>query len=263
MDSGKFSELLTQVFSRFLISGIVFYLFVIYLPSIWFLGITRNSIINNFTFILLVSIVVGLLLDISKFYRISFIIINRKNKDLKKELERSIVKAFKIEIEEKDNINYGEQILKISTRIQDAYIRAKHPDIFHRIDNARIYPDIISMTLFCVLLFLIVCGLFIVKILVFPNIFVSAKMPGDVPLVLLIISMFLSIITIRRGKKKVKRLYEILNDFTKHIIGEGYYRDDAKESRDRFLKTLEKDDLIVRDGNNWKVMEDRKESEFA
>lgn len=250
MDSGKFSELVTQVFSRFLISGIVFYLFIIYLPSIWFFGITRNSIVNNFTFILLVSIVVGLLLDISKFYRILWIFINLIYGNLKKELERSIVKTFEIEVEEKDDKKYGKQILKISTRIQDSYIRAKHPDIFHRIDNARIYPDIISMTLFCVALYFCICLFFIFKVNVFFNIFVSAKISGDVPWALLIISMLLSVITIWRGIGKVKDMYETLNDFTKHIIGEGYYGSDP-DSKDRFFETLEKDELIVRVKDDW------------
>ena len=257
MDSGKFSELITQVFSRFLISGIVFYLFIICLPSFWLLGVTGNFIVNNFTFIFLVSLVVGLLLDISKFYRILWWFITLTDKNLKKELERAIVKAFKIEVEEKDDDNYGKQILNISTRIQDTYIRVNHPDVFHRIDNARIYPDIISMALFCVAVFLIVCLCFFFIILNSPNTLLSVHIPANVSLVLLPGSMLLSIITIWKGIGKVKRKYRILNDFTKCIIGEGYYRSDD-ESKNRFLQTLKEANLIVFDKNKkiWKVLEE-------
>lgn len=258
MEFNKLSDFLVQVFSRFLISGLVFYLFVIGLPSFWFLGINGNFITNNFTVIIMVSLVIGILLDICKFYRISWKIINQKKKNLKKNLEYSIVNAFHIESKLGGDKNYQKRINKLARYIHEIFIKTKHPDIYQRIGNARIYPDIISMALLCVIIFCMECIFFFFYVILFPNLYQHPTIPLNYSPYVLVLFIILSGYIFFKGIGKVREKYLITTDFTKYMIEEGYYESDDK-NKERFFKNLEEEHLIFFDEekHNWKVWEER------
>ena len=89
MDSDKPLEFLYQIFARFLISGLVFYLFVIWLSCILYLRLDNQKFANEPVFILLFSVIMGLLMDMSKFYKISWIITGDK-KEFVSKIQRAL-----------------------------------------------------------------------------------------------------------------------------------------------------------------------------
>jgi hypothetical protein len=93
MNENKPLDFLHQVFQRFLISGFIFYLFTIWLPFILF-RLDTTKIVSNPVFIISVSIIIGLLLDLSRFYRFSWRMIGINKGDL----DKGIVENFNIDI---------------------------------------------------------------------------------------------------------------------------------------------------------------------
>ena len=250
----RLSNQITQIFSRFFISGLVFYLFVICLPSAMFFGLyneTIKIITSNATFIILVSLVIGIILDISRFYKL-FWFLNKKD-----DMVDSIVKGFKIEVlSPKNEPDYLKKVKTLSILIHDIFIRTKQPEIFQQISDARIYPDTITMSLISIMLFGFECIIFTAVIFVeklfnirIHLISISANFLIYLPIIIIIIAIILS-----AGFKKIKQTYSLTADFTIELIKKGYNNSDEKDKLE-FYESLQKENLIVNCDGDWKVEE--------
>ena len=170
IDTNKLNDKFSQVFFRFFIPGMVFILFAILLPSffivetysadkcqngtfVMFLNKILKFVVNQPTLFILIAIAVGILLDLSKFYSFLTGIIFPKNENSPwYSLKILIVKAFNIGFNEKLKKEYLSSIKKLAFRIHSLFIRSKHPVIDQKIENSRVYPDILSMSLLSIVI---------------------------------------------------------------------------------------------------------------
>lgn len=234
MNDDKTSDLINQTFSRFLISGLVFYLFIILLPFTMYFKL--GTYVYDPVFIILFSIIIGLLLDLSKFYRFSWRIIGIK----KIHLENHIVEAFNIYINRgNENNNYKKRIAEIARQIHEIYIRTNHPKIYHRIKEARVYPDILSMAFLSILLFIAIEVIFSIFFIFYIWYYESSPLnafeisPFSPFRKMLIIILNVSLIFVLvKGKVKIGHIYRLTTDFTKSIISEAYYNNHSKAKKE-------------------------------
>jgi hypothetical protein len=252
MNSDRLSEMMLEVFGRFMISGILFYLFLIWLPVFLFFRPQYDTLITSTTIIVLCSLVIGLLLDISRFYRLSWKLPNLK--DIRKEyLEIGIVKAFQIKVEGEKTTDgsYKGKVNQLANQIHEVFIRTKCPEAYQHIRGARLYPDVLSMTLLSILLFTV--EWIVIIILAFAGLIQISLNPNEKALFGFIALCALGIFW--RGLDRVRLVYGYIMDFTIQLIKEGYCRSNP-DDRDAFLLELEERGLIVRETeNSWKVSE--------
>ena len=231
MDSGKIIEIVLHGFFRFFLSGLVFMLFVVLAPSYFIVevfstgyGIVKildsisGYIGNQPTIFVLVTIVVGILLDLITFYRFLtkrvFSEGDENDKSSWFSVKVSIVKAFKIYIdktrlrEERKRLEknkpktiwgviksmfddknkkepYKSNIGSLADRIHKSFVAVKLPEIDQRIENGRMYPDILSMSL--VSIFLSALVFFLAQIIF---IFITHKSNCGLPFEMYVSSWF-------------------------------------------------------------------------
>ncbi|MBM2834470.1 MAG: hypothetical protein HW406_1631 [Candidatus Brocadiaceae bacterium] len=161
----KISDILLEHFSIIILSGLVFTIFSILLPTyLWshlsvnphlplilslLLGITKK-LYRPFLFII-TAFGVGFLLDILNPLRLwnKLFFLNKNRIDFKV----SIVESFNIHTNKDLNRDkkYIERVTDISMQIHKAFIKAYHPEVDRRIEINRIYHETVIMSFFSIL----------------------------------------------------------------------------------------------------------------
>ncbi len=259
MDNDKAMEPFTQVFSRFFITGLVFYLFVIWLPLYAYLDIDTNKLMSGPFFVVLFSIMLGLLLDLSKSYRpfwpLAFSSPAR--------LRRVIVKAFNIHTDDSiKSERYHARMAAVSREIHDNFIRINHPDLDKKILDARIYPNILGVTLLSITLFFLI-GVVVLILLLIAKLWHPlgcveslAKMSYTplritIQLLLNLVALYVLI----KGQVTAKSAYDKTTALTSSVIAKGYAISDETQ-RDRFLRSMEGELVTyVEENGRWQIRE--------
>ncbi len=248
MNSQNFFDFLYQTFSRFLISGLVFYLFVILIPCGLYLKTNALNIVSNTAFIILFSVIIGLLLDLSKFYSITRKIIKVKKEDL----ENCIVKAFHVETSYPNNSDMRSDrkanIKDVASKIHDTYVRTYHHTVYQRIKDSKIYPDILSMTYITLLLSVLLGVILLLFIslskclnkqgwlIIFQEVFSFPRI-----IIIIILNLFLIFVLVK-GKNRVKYTYDKNLDYISEVMNSTYEKGkkENNEILQKFFSSCEK-----------------------
>jgi hypothetical protein len=254
MNNEKISNILLEHFSGFILSGMVFTIFSIFLPvcllrylcdnppqsqALQFLfGIIKK--VNTPLFIISV-IGIGILLDLLKLWRfwnqLPFF------KKTWVDLKVSIVKSFDISTDEKfyDKKDYMDNVRNISRRIHKTFIKTKHPEIDRRIEINRIYHETLSMSFFSILFGLVL------------SILITIVYPEQEHCALVIVLMLLFVVICLVGKGKVSHELSETNRFTEALLRKTF--SDDTEACLKFVEdTLSKKDLVTKnDQGGWEV----------
>ncbi|MCP4368853.1 MAG: hypothetical protein GY797_12180 [Deltaproteobacteria bacterium] len=287
MSSSKITEIILQAFLRFFVPGMVVIIFTILLPScVLSISLEGTSqvllkvikdlshaclkLVDQPMLFILISISVGILLDVTRFYNF-FTIRYFSGKSSWIGLKIALVTASGIEtndgiikdIIEKDNscqnVNevYKKRIENLAWQIHSVFIKANHPDVDHSIENSRTYPDILSTSLLSliagnVFLFFALIFLIILKILKPEKVTIYFSATS------IIIILLISFIIWFYGKKKVAKEYEKLNELTKSLVNKVFSEKtegDACYKKIFFVSMRDEFDLIVYKRKKWMVNE--------
>ncbi|HLP62401.1 MAG TPA: hypothetical protein VK186_26405 [Candidatus Deferrimicrobium sp.] len=272
MDYEKSLNFLNQVFSRFLISGLVFVIFTILLPAYSWQLLTGNilsdglnyphlveslkkislsilKISDKTTLIILLSLSIGIFLDFLKFYNFAIKILLKVGIP-QIDFKIKILRAFHIDVDEskKNETGYAQRLRELADKIHEVFIKVHFPQIDQRIKNSRIYPEILSISFTSILLG---CGYlaFMILLLLAYN-FISP----EVYLVFITVCLIM-VITWFYGKKKVKREYEMVTPLTIELIENAFHKSNGikKDELERFFKKLENIELITKNSGGWQV----------
>ena len=291
MDTDKSFDFLGHVFSRFLVPGLVFVAFALMLPSfLWSHGIQRLSlesvanpgipeVIVDFlnlllgitgkpALIIILSICIGILIDLFKVYNYGATRFLRESEDSWFDLKKRIVKAFGIMIAEdklknkvtrKNKDDFKEEmegrIIVLAARIHDVFIEKNYPLIDRRIKNSRTYPEILSMSLIS-----LIWGLYVFAGLIFLMVLMQAIaqfhdlanlwfISLELTYLIVICIIFLANKNILRfGESKVKDEYHKTTRLTAALI-EGAFKESKRNEESKidvsdFFKELKEDKLI-------------------
>jgi len=254
MESKQTIESIFQSLSRYLISGFIFFLFVIYLPIALYLNseITSNikDIVSNNLFMLLIPLGIGILIEMLRFYRLSSLILGISNRDMKVR----IVESFNIKTNKLSN---KQSISKLSSLIHDSFIRAYHPDVFIKIEDSRIKPDVLAMAfssicfeiaffIIWLLYYLIINPSSDISVL---NCFENSQTLFIYCINLLIISAFYF------GREHLKKSYEVTTEYTISLIDSAFVKSKT-ENIDAFFSS-HCSDLLIKDQTTWKIKEEK------
>lgn len=259
MNTNDAVEPLTQVFSRFFISGLVFYLFVIWLPLYAYLKVDINGLMQGPFFVVLFSIMLGLLLDLSKSYRL----FGPRPYRTRTELRSVIVRAFGIHIDDSiKSKSYLAKIGDVSRQIHDIYIRTNHPELDKRILDSRIYPNILGITLLSVTLFILIGIVFLMLLVITkflrPLTFLElCNQCSFTPfrITSLVLLNVVALYVLIRGKTTTKIVFKKTTELTSSIIAKGYC-DAQKNKRDEFIESLPVELISDVNGNKrWQIKE--------
>lgn len=253
MESKRTIESIFQSLSRYLISGFIFFLFVIYLPIALYLdsNIASNikDIVSNNIFVLLIPLGIGILIEMLRFYRLSSLILGISNSEMKDR----IVESFNIK---KNKHSNKQTISKLSSLIHDSFIRAYHPDIFIKIEDSRIKPNVLAMafsSIFFEIVFFIIWLLY--YLIIKPseigvlNCFENSQTLLIYCINLLIISAFYF------GREQLKKSYEVTTEYTISLIDFAFLKSKT-ESIDLFFST-HCTDFLIKDNKTWKIKEEK------
>jgi hypothetical protein len=238
--------------SRFIISGFCFFIllvFFIYTMPFEVKYPIEKDIVLNSVMIIFIIILIGIVLDLLKVYRIPKLSSNN--------LYKEICIGFKINIDHNESgDSYEEKIRQISNFIHEKYIRTYHEDIYEKISRARLYPDILNIFYFNTLIFTILNTISLICHLIIKNI--DNDMYTKVTL--LIIFLIISIAILIKSRKKIRQEYQELLQYTKSLVEKGYFEstrnsDGSSYFYKNFIDFLIRKELINKDsdGNIWVV----------
>lgn len=262
MSSIEITEMLLKAFLRFLIPGVVFIIFVFLLPSYLLIYLfqdesqiyTMKFLTASLNFIdkpilcILLSISIGILLDLSRFHSFWTTIIFMDDKSLWFALKIAIVNAAGIEVRNNNDKEYKKKIMELAYQIHSVFIRAKHPQTDQKIENIRTYPDILSMSLTSAITGTVL-SIFSLsyKILTYPE-------GEDFVLFILLIAVLCIVFFL--GKDRVRSEFDKLNELTNSLIKDAFSESSIKNKKDKkaFFEILEKKGLIKNNAGKWQIV---------
>jgi hypothetical protein len=252
MDAQDIRDFLVHTLSRFMISGLVFYLFVVWAPLMLLFPESEQEFASRSAFVLLCSLVFGLLLHVTRAYRLSWLIIKLfRRLDLKRDLEARIVRASGIAVDRHDTSKaYRQRYRRVARELQEVYLRTKHPAEYERIRQARIVPDILSLSLLCAVFFLL---LFAVGFTLsfFDHTYEDFSASRSL---LLVLFVSLSVLVVWKGSENVKNKYMDTSKYTAFLMHEALAGGEHRQDLTSFLENLHDEGLIRRTADGWSVV---------
>lgn len=263
MDS-SLSTFLSQYFSRFFVSGLVFYLIAAWLPLVLF-NTDQDAfvdLLNNPAFIIVVSLIAGIILDISKAYDPVRKAI-RGEKLGKERLDPKMLRAFSISYDKELLTNemvtggkspYMDAITQVATRIYDDIVFRHSEEEFRKIRDARIIPDIMSAALLSIwvsaIVVIAIVSTPLLECLVENGVCYS---PNAGTIVGILIWFLLVGVITRRAWKKIGKRYDELDAITAGLLRDAFGAIQTEKRGLAFMDELIKDQLIQKadDGSEF------------
>lgn len=258
------NQLLTEVwqyFARHFVTGLVVFLFLIFLPSLIFNGLA-SGLLDHQIIVVLLSLIVGLFLNSSKAHRLAWCLLRVDAACDRKELRMEVLRNFKIQVDQEEYKKepYKNNVQILGEQIIDLFVTLYQPELFSKLQNRRNEVDVTLISLASVGVFGIV-GLFVGSIAFLNHIFSCVGqldfINPDNQYVLLIwylLSPFL-LYFVFCGSKNLHKRVRTLNKLTGLIVFSSLEHQ-AKINKaivDEFFRKLLSEGLIQDDGSGYSV----------